>query len=345
MRRGVALAAIAASSLIAYSSWRTDPTTAIHRRPSLAELRRRALLKQLDGLIDTTIKSQRQLSAAPEHDNSRLLTRDEILRRIPPNAMAFATLANDAYAALAINWALLLLPVLRRVNAEGHAFIAALDEPLATALLKRNLPTLRASINDSRTADDAPTANFRLRFSRFRAYGVVKAELIVWLLTNHRLAVISDVDCAWLQYPSNLLSSLEEADVLAGTDCLHVGEDADRSTRNTVVPRCGHHPGSHWSAWFNTGVLFFRPTPNALAIAAEWRERMASTSGVAGENNCEHGCKYAVDDQVCVCAAALLLLPCLLAALAAALLLPTLLPTLLLPCLLAALLLLLWAHM
>ena len=301
-RLRIAVAASAIASLILYSSYHdklTNPESNARRRPSLAEFRRRALLRQLDTLIDTTVKEQRKTSATPNFDNSELLTRAEILRRIPQNAIAFATLANDAYAALAINWALLLLPILRSINAEGHAFIAALDEPLAETLLKRNLPTLKLAINDSTTdATDAPTANFRLRFSRFRAYGVVKADLIVWLLTNHRMAVISDVDCAWLKPPHDLLSSLAEADVLAGTDCLHVQEDADRSTRNKVVARCGHHPGSHWSAWFNTGVLFFRVTPNAIAIASEWRERMASTSGVPGENNCEHGCKFAVDDQL-----------------------------------------------
>ena len=38
------------------------------------------------------------------------------------------------------------------------------------------------------------------------------------------------------------------------------GEDADRTERPKVVARCGHHVGSQWHAWFNTGVLFFRCT-------------------------------------------------------------------------------------
>ena len=55
--------------------------------------------------------------------------------------------------------------------------------------------------------------------------------------------------------------------------------------RSQVVSRCGHHVGSRWGAWFNTGVLGFRATPNAISIANEWKARMASITGVPGENN------------------------------------------------------------
>ena len=77
------------------------------------------------------------------------------------------------------------------------------------------------------------SANFRLKFSMFRArnraarpppsppptahegrlaprragaYGVTKAELIVWLLRAGRPAVVSDVDCAWLSRPQVLFN-------------------------------------------------------------------------------------------------------------------------------------------
>ena len=238
---------------------------------------------------------------APLIDNSRVLSRDDVLRRIPQGGFAFVTLANAAYAELAINWALLLLPRLAANGTEGHAFITALDSELADRLVARRLPTLRAEINDSRTTHMGAHENFRLMFSRFRAYGVQKAEILVWLLSNHRSVVMSDVDCAWLapaRLVDALLPTLAEADVLAGTDCLDVEQDADRSNRQHVTPRCGHHPGSMWSAWFNTGVLVFRDTDGAMSVAREWRERMSSVSGVAGENNCQHGCSGAVDDQL-----------------------------------------------
>jgi len=52
--------------------------------------------------------------------------------------------------------------------------------------------------------------NFRLVFSKFRAYGVTKAVLIAWLLRAKRHVVVSDVDCAWLAPPQYLLSELPE---------------------------------------------------------------------------------------------------------------------------------------
>ena len=104
-------------------------------KPTLMELRRRAL--------------QRSMTRRSLADNSQLLDRAAILRRVPPSGLAFVTLANSAYEELAINWALLLLPLLRSIGAEGHAFLAALDAPLAQALLQRRLPTLRRRLQSS----------------------------------------------------------------------------------------------------------------------------------------------------------------------------------------------------
>ena len=56
----------------------------------------------------------------------------------------------------------------------------------------------------------------------FRAYGVTKAELIIWLLRKGRDVCISDVDTAWILPPTALLASVPDADVLAGTDCLSI---------------------------------------------------------------------------------------------------------------------------
>ena len=110
----------------------------------------------------------------------------------------------------------------------------------------------------------------------FRSMGVTKAEIILWLLRAGRDACLSDVDSAWIVPPYAMLDSLPEADVLSGTDCLHVKEDDDRSSRPRVVSRCGHHVGSNQHCWFNTGVMFFRANrPGALAMAQEWRDRMA----------------------------------------------------------------------
>ena len=78
-------------------------------------------------------------------------------------------------------------------------------------MLARRLPTIRAGLNGTDDdAADAPDGNFRLVFSKFRAYGVTKAVLIAWLLRAKRHVVVSDVDCAWLAPPQYLLSELPE---------------------------------------------------------------------------------------------------------------------------------------
>ena len=220
------------------------------------------------------------------------LTRAAFLERVPEGGLAFFTVANDAYADLAINWALLLIPVLEPLGAAGHLFLGALDRQLATKLLARGLPTMRVGLSGAHDgAEDAPTTNFRLTFSKFRAYGVTKADLIVWLLRARRHVVVSDVDCAWLSPPHYLLTALAEADVMAGTDCLHVLADDDRSERRASEPRCGHHAGSSWAAWFNTGVLVFRATAAAISFAERWRDNMAAVHGEGTFGN-------QVDDQL-----------------------------------------------
>lgn len=230
--------------------------------------------------------------AAASGGTADLLTRADVLRRIPEGSLAFFTLANSAYGDLAINWALLLLPVLEPLGAADHVFIGALDAKIAAQLLARRLPTIRAGLNGTDDdAADAPDGNFRLVFSKFRAYGVTKADLIAWLLRHRRDVVVSDVDCAWLAPPHYLLKELPEADVMAGTDCLHVTSDDDRSPRRHAEPRCGHHPGSMWAAWFNTGVLVFRATPAAIDFAERWRRAMAAVHGDGTFGN-------QVDDQL-----------------------------------------------
>ena len=222
-------------------------------------------------------------SAKPESLVVKPLDRGEILQRIPHGKLAFFTLANAAYGDLAVNWALLLSEVLRPIGAELHYFVGALDANISALLLARGLPTLRAGLSGAHDGvSDAPPTNFRLQFSKFRALGVTKADLIAWLLSAGRDVVVSDVDCAWLSPPHFLLNMLPEADLMAGTDCLHVDSDDDRSTRGAVAPRCGHHPGSGWAAWFNTGVLLWRAkSDHALSFAIRWRDAMAAVSCAA----------------------------------------------------------------
>ena len=131
--------------------------------------------------------------------------------------------------------------------------------------------------------------------------------MVLWLLRAGRDVSISDVDVAWIAPPYALLRSVPDADVLSGsgcfgvpcdtdprvhqrlwhfhwrigTDCLNVPYDADRSPRKSNVRNCGHQSGSTWSAWFNTGVMFFRARPAAVDMMEEWRDTMAEIKGEA----------------------------------------------------------------
>ena len=62
--------------------------------------------------------------------NDRVLTPDDVLQRVPKGEMAFIALANQAYATLGINWALLLLPILERAGHPERAVLGARDLPL-----------------------------------------------------------------------------------------------------------------------------------------------------------------------------------------------------------------------
>jgi hypothetical protein len=85
------------------------------------------------------------------------------------------------------------------------------------------------------------------------------------LLKRYRFAgvVISDTDVAWLRDPAELLGLAPQADILISTDCLSTAaETAGRLNTN----RCGHVPGSHYNAAYNTGVVIARNTPRAIQV-------------------------------------------------------------------------------
>lgn len=61
-------------------------------------------------------------------DHSRPLEKEDVLCRVPQGSLAFISLANGAYAEMATNWALLLLPLLQKHGHGDRAFLMALDE-------------------------------------------------------------------------------------------------------------------------------------------------------------------------------------------------------------------------
>ena len=344
-----------------------DAIRVAHLRRKMAAAAARIALNNTPASIDSDASPVSESDESSPH-SSYLLSRNDVLSRIPPGALAFFTVANTAYADLAVNWALLLRGVLAPMGAAEHYFIGALDRNLSHTLLEHRLPTMRVGLSGAHDgADEAPSSNFRLVFSKFRAYGVTKADLLLWLLREGRDVVVSDVDCAWLAPPHPLLESLADADLMAGVSplrnphtirlscqsasclaptaracpsharryglssrrlrqrpigtpcsaakvCHHRAQSvltcsatheptptptspptatptAMATATATPCPprhvcartchhfRCGHHAGSHWAAWYNTGVLIFRRTVHAISFAERWRDAMAAVHG------------------------------------------------------------------
>jgi hypothetical protein len=109
-------------------------------------------------------------------DNSRILSSADVLRRVPRGRLAFVALANSAYADLAVNWALALLPVLESLGESHHAVLAALDDASGARFVQLRLPTLRVGMGGINNTN-GDVVDFRWAMSAFRAYGVTKAEV------------------------------------------------------------------------------------------------------------------------------------------------------------------------
>ena len=92
--------------------------------------------------------------------------------------------------------------------------------------------------------------------------------------------LVSDVDTVWTADPQPYLLGLPDVvDIGVTSDCLSREADENKDGRNgrfnpQGVWFCGHNPGNTFGATFNTGVLYLRPTPNAVAFTARWHAKL-----------------------------------------------------------------------
>ena len=75
-------------------------------------------------------------------DYSKPLSPEDVLCRVPRGELAYISLANAAYGEMAVNWALLLLPMLEKVGHGERAVLAALDLAGVEMFVKRKVPTM-----------------------------------------------------------------------------------------------------------------------------------------------------------------------------------------------------------
>ena len=113
-------------------------------------------------------------------DHSKPLSPEDMLCRVPKGELAFVALANAAYGELAVNWALLLLPVLQKFGHADRAVLAALDRPGLEQFTARRLPTMSTEPFGGigfNKKHNGHMDGFRWETGAFRAYGVTKAEV------------------------------------------------------------------------------------------------------------------------------------------------------------------------
>jgi hypothetical protein len=194
-------------------------------------------------------------------------TLSEIFADVPTGGVVWLTFANSAFQDFAINWAAHVY----RLRKERHMAIAALDQPFQRRLLSEGLPYFGY--------DHGRVGDLRSSVTEFRRLGALKGALVLQVLRAERHVLLSDVDVIWLADPTRVLASLSlHADVMSATDCLTIkGDEAKFPKRFLGTNRCAYNPGNgEGHAAFNTGVVYFRPSREAKAFAAAWRNRLLS---------------------------------------------------------------------
>ena len=202
-------------------------------------------------------------ASAAFFDHERTLR--EVFCDVPVGGIVWLTFSNSAFRELALNWAAHVY----RLRKERSFAVAALDQPFQQALLAEGVPYF--------AFDHGVLGDMRSNVSGFRRLGALKGELVLQVLRARRHVLLSDVDVVWLDDPTPHLRALGTADVMSATDCLSPTADDDKSRRAQGANRCAYNPGNaRGHAAFNTGVLFFRDTTAAAAVAAAWRSRLLS---------------------------------------------------------------------
>ncbi|KAL1495240.1 hypothetical protein AB1Y20_017103 [Prymnesium parvum] len=197
-------------------------------------------------------------------------TLDSLFVDVEAGGVVWLGFSNAAFRELSLNW----VAHVYRLRKERQLVVAALDRGFSALLLSEGVPHFEY--------DWGVVSDMRSNVSGFRRLGALKAELVLKVLRARRHVLLSDVDVAWLTDPEPILRRMWRADVMSATDCLSVTADEyvrDQfgRVREEGVNRCAHKPGNRYGhAAFNTGVLFFRATVRAIAVAAAWRHRLLS---------------------------------------------------------------------
>ena len=188
-------------------------------------------------------------------------TMGELLAAVPAGGTALLAFGNAGGASMLKNWAYHIL----KLGLGRAMVIAAFDDVLFRELRALQLPAYNYS-------GALPSIHFRGTPFLFHRMGFLKATAIRQVLETGRHVLVSDADVVWVRDPTAELDELAAAGatLAASTDCLHAAADEDKTPRRHSPYLCGHSPGNVFGAVFNTGILYFRAAPAAIAFTRLW---------------------------------------------------------------------------
>ena len=196
--------------------------------------------------------------------------------KLPKGEAVWLTFSNHAYMHFAQNWYMSV----KSIGRQRQVVVAALDAPTLKAWRELKVPVL----DYTHFGDSSDFRGIGSDQARFRRMGAMKVAAFHQLLQLNRTVLVSDVDTVWTADPEPYLNGLHNVmDVGVTSDCLSRAADENKRGDNprfhpNGVWFCGHNPGNTFGATLNTGVLFLRPTQNAVNFTAVARQA-ASANG------------------------------------------------------------------
>ncbi|CAI5502238.1 unnamed protein product [Closterium sp. Naga37s-1] len=136
-----------------------------------------------------------------------------------------------------------------------------------------------------------PPGNFRSNATAFQGMGMLKTALVSAVLESGWDVLLSDTDVVWLRDPHAYFyenADVAHADVFVTSDSLSHSNDVASQQRNPSVmvgtdaqgwfrnatPRATEIFGNAYEHALNTGILFFRASPDSVALALTWHHAM-----------------------------------------------------------------------
>lgn len=184
----------------------------------------------------------------------------KLFQRLDANAShdLFATFGSESMSDFILNWAQQVRKVL-----PGQPFVVgALDNGAEVLCKQHGL----SAIGFGKMSMNTGSAYWRQNERTFLYMAELKAKLLIGLLRSGYNVMLSDADVAWLSDPWGWVHGLElhsqlmpAADVIPSTDIIELAAEP-----NLI-------PGNRE---FNTGVVYWANTSNAIDLVIQWHARV-----------------------------------------------------------------------